>query len=226
MNYLCISWNIMHEKFNITKISWSERLSKIIDIIKNYDLIFLQEVDLVDYKEDFRDLFSNYNYFSHEITKKRTNFMGNIIFYKKTLIKQFEYQTSCSLILILNRILFVNVHLKAGLVSGLETRKNQMESIFNYIQKIKTNNEIVSIIICGDFNTENLEEFPFFFKNNFQIMYKGTKIKTCLVKNFLFDFDHVIFLNCKSVYKKKKFNIGEEDCPSDHSPVIFEVIIN
>ncbi len=214
----------MHEKFNVTKISWTERLAKIIDIIKNYDLILLQEVDLLNYKEDFCDLFSDYNYFSHEITKKRTNFMGNIIFYKKTLIKEFEYQTSCSLILMLNKILFINVHLKAGLVSGLETRKNQMESIFNYIQKVKTNIKFDSIIICGDFNTENLEEFPFFFENNLKIMHKGTKIKTCLVKNFLFDFVHVIFLNCKPVYKKKKFNIGEKDCPSDHSPVIFEVI--
>lgn len=227
ISYLCMSWNIMHEKFNITTLNWSKRLSKIIDIIKNNDLIFLQEVDLATYKKDFEILFSNYNYLSHEITKKRTNFMGNLILYRKELIKQFEYQTSCSLILILENILFVNIHLKAGLVSGIETRKNQMESIFNYIQKIKPQNKFNSIIICGDFNTENTDnEFLQYFENNFQLMYKGTKTKTCLSNNHLFNFDHVLFQDCQIKYQKKKFDIGEEDCPSDHSPIIFKVTIS
>lgn len=239
-----ITYNILAQRFykysgdKKTKyFDWDYRKQLIINIlIKNdADIICLQEVELANFKVDFNELFNRYDYFGHEITKKRVSPIGNIILWKKNVFNGNDcVNTSCS-----NKITFeyiktgynfkfCNVHLKAGI--------NSDESIKARISQLKSVNRLDGDIICGDFNDD--------FKNNNGIIdlidelnYKiYNTYKTCCVIDgndahyWCFDnimtkknFDKEIKIEkCKSM---SNLRIPDTDNPSDHIPLIFMMSI-
>ena len=226
----CLTWNIelqkFYEKYKESKdiIKWPKRLSVILEFLKNSkaDIICLQEVDLEKAKDDFDELFSIYDYTVHEISKKRTNFYGNMILWKKSVFELVSHNfRSYSIDVVLlhkksNKKLWItNVHLRAGLMSGEKTRVNQLESRLKD-KKNKYNN--ISACICGDFN-DNFEEDALFKKvTDYDFKYiKGPM--SCLVRGRYFSFDHAITSSDINMKYVNKYKVKEEI--SDHSPVSF-----
>ena len=197
-----ITWNIMNQKYSIYQISWLERLNKIIEIISNYEIIFLQEVELDSFESDFSELFSIYNYYRHEKSKKRTNHMGNVTLWKKSYTITETFQTSCAVFTNINGVMYANIHLKAGLNSGKVIRSKQIWSVCSKLTHDKK-------VIVGDFNDETCE------LDSYNVLNKT--FKTCYTKEGNFDFDHILFMgvDVKLVENKFEFSV------SDHIPVVF-----
>jgi len=88
-------------------LKWEIRLPKIINKIYDYDIICLQEVDLINV-DDIINQLPEYNYYHHVIWKdeykgkniyKRNNPIGNITLWKKNIKCLEQKATSCSVII-------------------------------------------------------------------------------------------------------------------------------
>lgn len=230
----CISWNILaqiHYSNTIFKdveiIDWNIRLIQILKIINGYDIICLQEVMLDTYEIDYKDLFNEYDYVKHSISKERSSRMGNVILWKKCkfrLNKSILKSSAVHIVLIYNDLfLWVsNVHLKAGLRSGEDVRLTQIQSTLKEWDKLKYKG-----FICGDFNDDlkidgklrllietkfKLYELPF---NRY--INKDNK-----------QFDHVVWNGIDVKYNLNLQNVSgipTNDMPSDHGYILFNVIL-
>lgn len=225
-------------------LGWEHRLPKIIDRIAkiNPDIICLQEIDLEDINENFINNLAEYDCTNHIIWKpgmdkkiyKRTNDIGNAIFWKRNIFtKNNDSLNSCGVFAELCHIksnfkfLMINVHLKAGTDSGIETRMSQIESCCRKITKIP-------VVICGDFNEELDTNSPvreLLIKKNFTFCQSQI---TCDVywhpefKHYFHAFDHVISQNldiCVETLAEPTEGFPNEDEPSDHYPLVFEIKI-
>lgn len=85
-----------------------------------------------------------YTIYSHQISKKRTNPIGNLMAWKNKYEVIKTNFTSSALIVKFSNFTIANVHLKAGLHSGADVRIKQMQSILKF----------EPTIIVGDFNDE------------------------------------------------------------------------
>lgn len=225
-------------------LSWDYRIRLIRTKLLNLDpdIICLQEVELSTIETDFVTFFADngYNSFHHTINKNRTNPIGNITLWKKSLFTcENKDINSCGLFTMLvstlpnddvndtKKIQISNIHLKAGLTLGKE-RVPQLNSCI----KRRMNKDIPNII-CGDFN--DLLEDGGLLKNilsdnNYKChVYENT----CSVFNEQYQsskywpFDHiatsdinVTILSCGITQ-----NIPNENEPSDHILVQFAVPI-
>lgn len=207
-------------------LDWNNRLPRLVDKIRSYDpdIICLQEVELG--KIAFLDYFSEYDCNHHVISKKRTNDIGNITFWKRDkLTCLFKSFNSCAIFTKFDNFTLINVHLKAGFYSeeANKTRHNQIKSCLK-----NSNND--KIIICGDFNEELNDSLTSkeLMSNNFIIPVSQI---TCNVyawekrEHHYYAFDHVVY---------KNLDIKVEPCPepqplpsieqpSDHFPLIFTI---
>jgi len=219
-------------------LAWPNRLKLIREQITNYnpDVICLQEVELASIEEDFVNYFADYDYAHHIMNKKRTNVIGNITLWKKSSLQCVKNNTnSCGVFTMLNdvrldkNILLINIHLKAGLLSGEPTRKTQIESCFKKIKNLT--NEPMSIIICGDFNdilnpNSCLRKIIDDNKFNCSIPYPSwcQSCKNIDIEPIFLPFDHVIWRDIViETIPPKIYNsyIPNEKESSDHLPLYF-----
>ena len=161
-----MSYNVLAERYcqlnrlhhlidhpEATKIlDWKERLKLIIQRITSYspDLLCLQEIELSTFLVDFMELFPSYDYYSHEISKQRSNVIGNVILWRPEILSCYRKSfSSCALFTSMtdgSRTFEVCcVHLKAGLRSGVKERVSQITSCLLRLPKGPA-------LITGDFN--------------------------------------------------------------------------
>jgi len=232
-----LTFNILAQRFyKNNTIDWNTRLNKIIEILNNSkaSIICLQEVEIETFDVDFISLFDKYNFFGHEITKKRNSPIGNYILFKKEFQFIDKTITSCSIIIQLqiNDKIFkiANVHLKADIYSkeSINIRKNQLKSVI-------TNKPD---IICGDFNDNFKNDLGEFINDNNYICHNND-INTCYTsyddKYSYWNFDNILTKIKNSIVKNISINplvnlttqiIPNLDIPSDHIPIIFDIEMN
>ena len=230
-------FNILAQRFyKNNTIDWNTRLNKIIEILNNSkaSIICLQEVEIETFDVDFISLFDKYNFFGHEITKKRNSPIGNYLLFKKEFQFIDKTITSCSIIIQLqiNDKIFkiANVHLKADIYSkeSINIRKNQLKSVI-------TNKPD---IICGDFNDNFKNDLGEFINDNNYICHNND-INTCYAsyddKYSYWNFDNILTKIKNSIVKNISINplvnlttqiIPNLDIPSDHIPIIFDIEMN
>ena len=166
----CMSWNILLQRWYERDkkdqkdfMPWSTRLELILDKIKSFDcdIICLQEVELTTAKSDFEPLFDTYDYIVHQIHKKRTSFMGNMILYRKSMfdLVDVDLRAYAIHVTVLHKetmeiIWLSNVHLRAGYNNGEEQRILQFNSCLKVWKKNKYRG-----CICGDFNDDFNNDF-------------------------------------------------------------------
>jgi len=248
-----MSWNILlqkwYERDNKEDImSWSSRLKLILEKINSLecDIICLQEVDLENASTDFKSLTEEYGYVVHEINKKRSSIMGNMILWRKGMFDlvdaNFKGYAIHARILYkdTNEILWIsNVHLKAGLQSGAEQRILQFNSCLKEWAKNKHKG-----CICGDFNDDfnedglmfkRITEFNKDLDENKILKYIG--MPTCYGVKLKYPFDHAITsgvsMNYDHIDQKyepvikstpliiPKVKFPNNSLPSDHYPIKF-----
>lgn len=220
-------------------LKWEIRLPKIINKIYDFDVICLQEVDLINI-HDIIDQLPEYNYYHHVIWKdeykgkdiyKRTNPIGNITLWKKDIECLEQKANSCSIMTKLRIMQYtlhnqnnfedftlINVHLKGGLNCEKE-RLNQLKSCLKF-QSTKT-------CICGDFNDEFNGELPkLLFEYNILANQLTCDCYNRGVHNY-HSFDHIVHkgLNVNQESCPESQPIPNENEPSDHYPLIFTISI-
>jgi len=195
-------------------------------------IICFQEVNLKQVTSDFVEFSENYTLIPNEISKRRRNPVGNLVLLRKCIWECNDtIHSSSGLHLALtniptgSRMWLSNLHLKAGLHSGEDTRVSQLKST---LRRWK-NNEELPAILCGDFN-DNFEEerklYPILKDAGFTIS-RGPP--SCYVSFRFFAFDHGIGYNIAIEYTDKdRLNqpIPNETIPSDHYPVSFVATIS
>lgn len=204
---------------------WENRLPKIINKIKDFDIICLQEVDLASLS-DITDLLPEYDFYHHVIWKdeykgkdiyKRTNTIGNITLWKNIKCVD-KKSTSCALMTKFSNFTLINLHLRGG-----KDFENQRISQLKSCLKLASD----KVCICGDFNDEFQGELKTII-NNFTTL---PNQMTCDCYQSLFkthkfhSFDHVIFKNLSITQElcPEPQPIPSESEPSDHYPLIFTI---
>ena len=140
---------------DISILETSYRMKLLLEQIRGYDLILLQEVEL-DNKELITSQLLEYDYYSHEISKGRTNVIGNMILWKRSSMNLLKTEANSSTIFCLfvfNDIIFAvgNAHFCAHRDPKTTlNRYNQMKSTLKTLSKFK----IDRCILAGDFNDE------------------------------------------------------------------------
>lgn len=233
---LLVSFNVLAERYNVSGYGWDDyrkiRVCKIISDI-NPDVLCLQEVELDKIDTIVEDIgINNYTYYSHVISKKRTNNIGNLTAWKSKYTMLECNFTSSAIIVKLGEFIIANVHLKAGLNTGLDIRQKQMKSILTYSPNM----------IVGDFNDELNEYFNEKSSNNFNEKssnnYKlaDTRITTYVsnahTKKF-WSFDHLLYsttidtknIIVETIHSDLTEPIPSDIHPSDHIPLIYNIII-
>lgn len=140
-----VSYNTDNTRYS--RISQSpNRLQLILQqlLSSNADVICLQEVELNDNPFITKLTGSGWNVVTHHVNKRRSLHMGNLIASKQP-ITNVIYKSSALVATTYGRVI-ANVHLKAGLRSGIGERQYQL----NCILKCSPD------IIMGDFNTNNI----------------------------------------------------------------------
>lgn len=231
----CISKNVLadiytknqsEEKYNFISdksiLEWEYRYPLLLNQILGYDIICLQEVQL-EYIENntyFINDLQEYDFYSHQISKKRTSEIGKSI-----------DNNSCGIFVILEHLnkdfLIGNVHLRTG-KNRDDVRIPQLKSCFKIINKYK-----IDTFLTGDFNDGLKPEYSttnLILENNFKIE-KGNKNTCHLYKNgnsIYLTLDHVITNNLNITFQENLENISEIPIPnetegSDHLPLVFFV---
>lgn len=217
-------------------LTWAYRKSLLIEQFPKLsaDILCLQEIELNDFLNDFEKHLAiwNYDYFSHSVTKDRTNPMGNVTLWNKDKFECIaSSQRSSAIFTTLknkennNTTKIANVHLKAGYKTFETTRNSQLKST------IKFNPDI----ICGDFNDELATSgllYDLLTENNYKITpnYSTTSVYFDDGKGSIFHkfwcFDHILSKSDISIHKcEVTEKIPNKNNPSDHIPLISTIII-
>ena len=139
---------------DISIFTKNSRINKLLKEINGYDLIFLQEVELND-KDLILSQLTDYDSFSHEITKNRTNIIGNMTLWKKNikLINTLSNSTTVFIVIEVDNNIFSigNTHLCTHKSeTDFIQRYNQLKSSLKILSEFKVN----KTILLGDFNDE------------------------------------------------------------------------
>lgn len=228
-----VTWNILAQRYSQSLASWEDRLSQILDLINDLDadILCLQEVELATSKDDFQPLFEHYNHYSHQISKKRNNPIGNLTLWRKNNFTVHEQKSNSSAVKIVlstedsaRKFQIINIHLKAGLYSKEDERIKQMQSV------LKLSTAGVPACIVGDYNDDLSDERQLFklLTNNGFMPHRSPG--SCCVPSLLgynfFSFDH-ISLNPDTTVRRpgNSYSLDEpipnETFPSDHYYVTF-----
>lgn len=143
-SFSLLTWNILAQRYlksykwvHPRFLTWDYRRDVIKAIVRKreWDVVCLQEVELNDISTDFRDFEEHYILFHHSVTKKRTNFIGNVTFLRKGVWECKECIRSSSGVhtiikhCLTGKVLWLsNLHLKAGVRSYANTRISQLNS--------------------------------------------------------------------------------------------------
>lgn len=215
---------------------WDYRLPIIIKLIseENADLILLQEIELESFEKDFAPLFAKYSFWKHEYSKKvRNNPIGNVILWKNNVVPIKQTTTSCSLIVEFDNFWVINVHLKAGIVSGEDIRLNQIKSVLKNVNYDKPG------FMAGDFN--DILDSPCLYNVTIKRLVAKelarlqihSYLNSCYVHNREYNtdnywtFDHVVSNRLQITISAHTDNdskpIPNESEPSDHLMMVFEI---
>jgi len=208
-----VTWNILAQRYYKEIIyTWESRLHNIITILKSFDadIICLQEVEIASFSNDFKILIENrYNFYGHEIFKKRKCPIGCFILVKTNLEIKEVFSTSAAVIVnipILGRI--ANIHLRSG-SKGKEDRERQLNSILKYSPDI----------IIGDFNDSSIQ-IDGYEKHNYKV--------TCFSKNRfgLFDniytrYNYIVLIDLQDITSITE--MPNNSNPSDHIPLYITI---
>jgi endonuclease/exonuclease/phosphatase family metal-dependent hydrolase len=227
--------NSQRKTLNIN--DWNARKEKIINKlqIESPDIICLQEVMLSTFEDDFQGL-KGYEIYSHIPSKKRRSPMGNCTLFKKDRFHIDKViSSSCGLHIIFThldsnkKIWLSNIHLKAGLRSGLETRLFQIKSCLKRCNTSIDRKECDRAIFCGDFN-DNFYSHDELNPLQKELMDAGFTFTpgppSCYVSDKFLSFDHGIAKNMKVCYHSSPslyHPIPNEEIPSDHHPIQFSL---
>lgn len=245
----CVSWNILAQRFlkleemppenNEVHYSWVKRREGIrcALLASEADLIFLQEVELVDLQEDFALILSHaWDHVEHTVSKKRTNPIGNVIFWRRSMLELTKQTSnSCSLytefdvIGTENKFFALNLHLKSGLKSKRQERTNQVNSCLKLVSPN------LNGFISGDFN----DDLDLDNGSTLRDLFQGWQIDsagiTCMNlsrhtgKFENWSFDHVVSkgidvdLELTSSTYRMKETIPSSANPSDHYMISFSI---
>lgn len=241
MSYIVMSWNILAQEYvrreeypqdEKTSPEWEDRLHIIHNIIVGIkpDILLLQEVTLDTFEEDFLPLFSYYDYVIHRKDKKRKNFIGNAILWRKDIIQLVKQESKTrSIHAKLNidgKLLCIsNVHFSAGV-----TRK-EAERIKEVISCLGVWQGEDNVLVGGDYNDDFRNEegiTPLFDE------FTGYKSKeyTCTSRGVPFNFDHIL-IRGKIASRRIaplidiiKTPVPNCIIPSDHIPIMSQITFN
>lgn len=154
-----LTWNILAEPYAPAEYAgkWDKRLKNICDAIrgKNADIICLQEVELCIADDIYSHFLAEYDMVRHKVSKHRTNIIGNMTMWKKSVSLVYEHVTSTSVITGLcheDKIFGVaNVHLKAGDTSDNEDIR--ISQVHGILKKLNT----VNTLMVGDYNSQLMQ---------------------------------------------------------------------
>jgi hypothetical protein len=153
----CISKNVLANVYAInqtdgrydfikdkTILEHNYRYPLLLEQISEHDIIFLQEVDLTIPGLFSKDL-PEYDYYSHEISKKRTNIIGNMILWKRDKFDLMisDYNQTVVFVVLREKFteknkmnLFCSAHYHTGKdEKSIINRSNQICSTFKIINK-------------------------------------------------------------------------------------------
>jgi endonuclease/exonuclease/phosphatase family metal-dependent hydrolase len=209
----------------------NSRINKLLEEIKGYDLIFLQEVELKD-KDLILSQLDDYCSFSHEITKSRTNIIGNVTLWRKNikLINKISNSTTVFILIEFHNNIFAigNTH--------LTTHKSDKDFLQRYYQlkssiKILSNFNADKTILVGDFNDELIND-TITEKIVTESLYNISKTKeTCHIWkdkyqiSIYLSIDKILFkgLNVEIGYIPENRPIPDENEISDHFAIPFDI---
>lgn len=220
----CVSWNLLAQRY--TSMAWEARRqlieAKIDELLP--DIILFQEVTLETHQDDLSFLAKHYDFVIHQRCKKRTNFMGNMILWRRdafTMLSTSQYyaEISCCLQSMVTRrqINVTNLHLKGGLHSGLKERKSQLSQLLARLDYTREHH-----IIGGDFNDDLL---PNGILTLMLYKFEGVneKCQSCWVNGRMWSFDYILThglqrlsFTCQEIDNQ----IPNQEHPSDHLPVV------
>lgn len=190
-------------------------------------ILLLQEVTLETHQDDLSFLDKHYDFVIHRQCKKRTNFMGNMILWRRDTFvllssSQHYAELSCCLQSREKRINVTNLHLKGGLHGGLKERTSQLSRLLARLDYTCERH-----IIGGDFNDDLL---PGGVLTRMLGKFDGVneKCQGCWVAEKFWSFDYVLTRGLR------RLSFACEDGvdgplpnalhPSDHLPIILNFI--
>lgn len=216
------------------------RLPLLINQIKGYDVILLQEVELKDV-DLFPSLLPEYDYHSHLISKGRSNIIGNMTLWKRSfgtnqncveLVGKHSNSTTVFTVLKIEDTTFAigNAHFHTGRdPASVLNRCNQMKSTIKTLHNFKVDR----MILAGDFN-DSLNNFietrEVITNANLTI----AQIKpTCYTwsrtnqQHFYTSTDRIVFVGIEIEigHIPEHRPIPDESEPSDHFAVPFNIIL-
>jgi endonuclease/exonuclease/phosphatase family metal-dependent hydrolase len=221
---ICMSWNLLAQRYTLMR--WEQRRDLIEATIDEIlpDIILLQEVTLETHENDLSFMAEHYDFVVHQRCKKRTNFMGNMILWRRdafTLLSSSQYyaEISCCLQSLKTRrqINVTNLHLKGGLHSGLKERRSQLSQLLARLDYTCEHH-----IIGGDFNDDLLPGGQLT-----RMLYKfqgvNEKLQSCWVNDRMWSFDYILTHGLQRLsFTCREINdqIPNQEHPSDHLPVV------
>lgn len=239
-------------KTNINVISYntnnmpyySKDIDAVLDIIKNNDIIFLQEMFSNIYSKDKYNILkeycykNNYNVITSDKIKLFSNkFLdGGLMIITKFPIYSYGFTNVCSNnIDVLSdkgilycetkinnkKLLLFTTHLQTNYIDSKisDCQEKQLQNILKYIEKIKKLRNINRVLIGGDFNCdivfkENLNKINYIFKNYNKHF---SSLPTCDKENIDY------FISNSGIIRN--INIDNNNNYSDHKPISCEYYI-
>jgi endonuclease/exonuclease/phosphatase (EEP) superfamily protein YafD len=225
-----LTWNVLSQTTVPAMIDrpWKDRLVALLHTLIAFDadVVFLQEVDLAGFEQDFSSLFEDYYYACHHISKKRKLVFGNATLWRRSLFPHAittEERSRTLHVILSDYFLLSNVHLPAE--GGFVERRKHISSC----QKVWLSNPHLPVIVGGDFNAHSGTPDGI-FQSMLELGFQGLRVPNkfthlSLRSGIKSDLDHV-FISGVSIQLESTFAVGSEidphllGTPSDHKPVI------
>lgn len=154
-----------------TILDLDRRIPLIVDQVAGYDVILLQEVELVNI-DVFASRFPEYEYHAHQISKRRSNVIGNMILWKKGT-ELLDKRVNSTTVFVALRfglsrteldrtgpeptvVVVGNAHFHTGRdTASVLNRRQQMSSTMKTAREYRDKfTSTTAIVIAGDFNDE------------------------------------------------------------------------
>lgn len=173
----CITKNVLVDRLNAAS-TMEVRLPQILAQIQGHDVILLQEVGIADVVPRLASMLPEYDFCAHEVTKRRTNFFGNMVLWRRdafrrrqttttatTKTAQTEQRNSTTVFVALEQLdgapsfVVASTHLKArrdeesARTRGLQLQANLkvLSAMASTTTPTKTK---MAVLLAGDFNDE------------------------------------------------------------------------
>jgi endonuclease/exonuclease/phosphatase family metal-dependent hydrolase len=220
------SYNVLAERYaGDTARPWTDRLSRLISKIAalDADVVFLQEIELATAEADFVSALAiiGFEGFTHIHSLKkggRSNPIGNAVFWRTGDFFATDFWRNSTAIGVTltkdgHSMGLANIHLKAGIETGVAERVKQLRSTLRHLPP-------GNVFIGGDWNDDLVPGPVLDLLSGFHVCRVE---KSCWVRERWFGFDHaavrggVVVAACEVVVG----HIPRDGHDSDHLPVTF-----